>query len=156
TDFPAMAAMPTLAPASSIASAPARAAPPSAEQRPLNASLPADHPLEPGTGAPRGRAPTPAERIAASEALLPPRPAGEPTGKAHFIAAERRAAQAAAADASFEGSRTADDRPGASMIGTVGGAISKRRRPLMIGIGVLLLVLGGFQLVSHYLGARQT
>lgn len=157
TDLPAIAAAPTLAPAPSIAptAAPMRAALPSTEHRPISTSLPADHPLEPGTGAPRGRAPTPAERIAASEALLPTRPAGEPTGKANFIAAARRAAQAAAADASVDGSRTADDRPGASMLGTVSGAISKRRRPLMIGIGVLLLVLGSFQLVTHYLGARQ-
>ena len=155
TDLPAVAAAPAFAPAPSIAAAPVRAAPPSAEQRPLSASLPADHPLEPGTGAPRGRVSTPAERIAASEALLPPHPAGEPTGKANVIAAARRAAQAAAADASWEGSRTADERPGASMLGSVGGAISKRRRPLMIGIGVLLLVLGGFQLVSQYFGARQ-
>jgi localization factor PodJL len=154
TDLPVMAAAPPLAPAPSSAAAPMRAAPPSAERRPLSTSLPADHPLEPGTGAPRGRVSTPAERIAASEALLPPRPAGEPAGKANFIAAARRAAQAAAADASWEGSRPADERPGASMLGTVSGAISKRRRPLMIGIGVLLLVLGTFQLVSHYLGAR--
>jgi localization factor PodJL len=155
TDLPAMAAAPAVTPAPAAAPAAMRAAAPRAEQRPLTTSLPADHPLEPGTGAPRGRASTPAERIAASEALLPPRPAGEPAGKANFIAAARRAAQAAAADASSEGSRGADERPGASMLGTVGGAISKRRRPLMIGIGVLLLVLGGFQLVSNYLGARQ-
>jgi localization factor PodJL len=149
TDIPAAAAAPAAAPAPSMASAPMRAAPP------INVGLPADHPLEPGTGAPRGRPATPAERIAASEALLPPRPAGEPSGKANFIAAARRAAQAAAADASSEGSRTADERPHASMIGAVGGAISKRRRPLTIGIGVLLLVLGTFQLVSNFLGSRQ-
>ena len=155
TDLPGMGAAAALAPAPSIAPAPVRAAPTSVEQRPLRATLPADHPLEPGTGAPRGRVSTPAERIAASEALLPARPVGEPAGKANFIAAARRAAQAAAADASWEGSRPADERPGASMLGTVSGVISKRRRPLMIGIGVLLLVLGSFQLVSHYLGARQ-
>ncbi|MBV8754138.1 MAG: SEL1-like repeat protein [Hyphomicrobiales bacterium] len=155
TDLPVMTAAPPVAPAPSITPAPVRTAPPIPEQRPLNTGLPADHPLEPGTGAPHGRASSPAERIAASEALLPPRPAGEPTGKANFIAAARRAAQAAAADASWEGSRATDDRPGSSMLGTIGGAISKRRRPLMIGIGVLLLVLGGFQIVSHYLGARQ-
>jgi len=155
TDLPTVAAAPSVAPAPSIATAPVRAASPSAERLPINAALPADHPLEPGTGAPRGRAPTPAERIAASEALLPPRPAGEPAGKANFIAAARRAAQAAAADASWEGTRGADERPRASMLGSVGGAISKRRRPLMIGIGVLLLVLGTFQLVTNFLGSRQ-
>ncbi|HEV2958107.1 MAG TPA: hypothetical protein VGX95_18475 [Xanthobacteraceae bacterium] len=155
TDLPGMAAGAAIAPATSIAPMPPRAAAPSAERRPISAGLPADHPLEPGTGAPRGRAPTPAERIAASEALLPPRPAGEPAGKANFIAAARRAAQAAAADASWEGTRAAEERPRASMLGSVGGAISKRRRALMIGIGVLLLVLGTFQLVTNFLGARQ-
>src|SRR5207244_8413625 len=127
----------------------------SADRRRISTGRPADHPLEPGTGAPRNRAPTPAERIAASEALLPPRPAGEPAGKANFIAAARRAAQAAAADASWEGTRASDERPRSSMLGSVGGAISKRRRPLMIGIGVLLLVLCTFQLVSNFLAARQ-
>jgi localization factor PodJL len=154
TDLPAMAAGSAPEPVAPIA-APLRAAPPSIERRPISAGLPADHPLEPGTGAPRNRAPTPAERIAASEALLPPRPAGEPAGKANFIAAARRAAQAAAADASWEGTRASDERPHSSMLGSVGGAISKRRRPLMIGIGVLLLVLGTFQLVNNFLGARQ-
>jgi localization factor PodJL len=153
TDLPAMAGGP--APVAPIATAPPRGTPPSVERRAISTGLPADHPLEPGTGAPRPRAPTPAERIAASEALLPPRPAGEPAGKANFIAAARRAAQAAAADASWEGTRASDERPGSSMLASVGGAISKRRRPLMIGIGVLLLVLGTFQLVSNFLGARQ-
>jgi localization factor PodJL len=155
TDLPAMTAGPAVASAPSIAPAPVRAASPSTERRPISVGLPADHPLEPGTGGPRGRAPTAAERIAASEALLPPRPAGEPAGKANFIAAARRAAQAAAADASWEGTRAAEERPRSSILGSVGGAISKRRRPLMIGIGVLLLVLGTFHLVSNFLGARQ-
>jgi len=155
TDLPAMAAGPVPEPVAPTTTAPLRAAPPSVERRAISTGLPADHPLEPGTGPPRPRAPTPAERIAASEALLPPRPAGEPAGKANFIAAARRAAQAAAADASWEGTRASDERPGSSMLGSVGGAISKRRRPLMIGIGVLLLVLGTFQLVTNLLGARQ-
>ena len=65
--------------------------------------LPADHPLEPGSGAPPGRVLTSAaERIAASEAALetikPPTPP-ESGGKANFIAAARRAAERAAADA---------------------------------------------------------
>jgi localization factor PodJL len=132
---------------------PGRPMAPAGERRPINAGLPADHPLEPGTGAPRGRAPTPAERIAASEAMLPPRPAAEPAGKANFIAAARRAAQAAAADASWEGTRSPDERPRGSVLGTVGGAIAKRRRPLMIGIGIILLVLGTLQLVTNFLGS---
>src|SRR5262249_12639763 len=57
-------------PAAPIAREPVHAPPPSIERRPLDTGLPADHPLEPGTGGPRARASTPAERIAASEALL--------------------------------------------------------------------------------------
>src|SRR4029453_11013939 len=69
------------------------------ERPPIDPDLPADTPLEPGTANPRGR--PPAERIAASEAALGPalgtlKRDGEVTGKANFIAAARRAAQAAA------------------------------------------------------------
>ncbi len=155
TELPAMpseAAAPAMGSTAPVPAAPMPAAPAIIERRPLSAGLPADHPLEPGTGAPRGRAATPAERIAASEAMLPPRAPAEPSGKANFIAAARRAAQAAAADASWEGARSSDERPGASMLGTVGSAIAKRRRPLMIGIGVLLLAFGTFQLVTNFLG----
>jgi localization factor PodJL len=129
---------------------------PVAERRPINPGLPADLPLEPGTGAPRGRPATPAERIAASEALLPAaKPAVEPAGKANFIAAARRAAQAAAADASAEGTRSPETRTRGSGLGSIGSVISKRRRPLMIGLGILLLVLGTVQLVSSMLGSGE-
>ncbi len=136
----------------------ARFAPAAGERQPIDPGLPADHPLEPGTGAPRARGPaTPAERIAASEAAFAPmKPAAaEPAGKANFIAAARRAAQAAAADASTDGARRQDDKAGRSMLGTVGTMISQRRRPLMIGIGVLLLVLGTLQL-AVLLGSGET
>jgi localization factor PodJL len=155
---------PDAAPASLALAPPGRPMPPAArpsaerrvlgERRAINAGLPADHPLEPGTGAPRGRPPTPAERIAASEAVLPAaKPSAEPAGKANFIAAARRAAQAAAADASSEGTRSPETRTRGSALGTIGAAIAKRRRPLMIGIGVLLLVLGTLQLVTGMLGS---
>jgi localization factor PodJL len=153
---------PDAAPGSLALTSPGRPMPPVArpsgerrvigERRAINAGLPADHPLEPGTGAPGGRPPTPAERIAASEAVLPAgKPATEPAGKANFIAAARRAAQAAAADASSEGARSPEARARGSMLGTIGAAIAKRRRPLMIGIGVLLLVLGSLQLTTGML-----
>ena len=66
------------------------------ERPPIDPDLPADTPLEPGSA---GRGRSPAERIAASEAALAPMKregAAEITGKANFIAAARRAAQAAA------------------------------------------------------------
>ena len=78
----------------------ARPRPPAAERRPIDPNLPPDHPLEPGFGATRGRSPgSPADRIAASEAALgPAKPPviADPGGKSNFIAAARRAAQAAA------------------------------------------------------------
>jgi localization factor PodJL len=136
----------------SLSRPPAQAARPAGERRSISPGLPADHPLEPGTGAPRTRGPaTPAERIAASEAVLPPTKSttAEPAGKANFIAAARRAAQAAAADASSDGLRTPDDKARGSLLGTLRGAVDKHRRPLMIGIGVLLLALGTLQLVTN-------
>lgn len=60
--------------------------------------LPPDHPLEPGTR-PSGRVSSPLERIADSERAISDLPAGkkEPVSTSSFIAAARRAAQAAAA-----------------------------------------------------------
>ena len=70
------------------------------ERRPIDPDLPPDHPLEPG--ATRTRGSSPADRIAASEAALgPAKPPviPDPGGKSNFIAAARRAAQAAASEA---------------------------------------------------------
>ncbi|MBR1135476.1 MULTISPECIES: tetratricopeptide repeat protein [Bradyrhizobium] len=69
-----------------------------ARPTPIVPELPPDHPLEPGTR-PLGRTASPAERIAASEDALSELPAGkrEPVSTSSFIAAARRAAQAAAA-----------------------------------------------------------
>ena len=74
---------------------------PRAKTLPINPDLPPDEPLEPGS-LPRLRA-DPASRIAASEAALgnaipPGSPA--PEGKSGFLAAARRAAQAALRDTS--------------------------------------------------------
>jgi len=70
--------------------APARAA--------IAPELPPDHPLEPGTR-PGGRPSSPSERIAASENAISDLPSAkkEPVSTSSFIAAARRAAQAAAA-----------------------------------------------------------
>src|SRR5262249_38239309 len=65
----------------------------------LAPDLPPDHPLERGTR-PNGRMSSPSERIAASESAISEIPAAapkEPVSSSSFIAAARRAAQAAAA-----------------------------------------------------------
>jgi len=72
----------------------------SAPRPPIDPNLPPHHPLEPGSAATPRATPSAAERIAASEAaagLAKPPVIAEPREKPNFIAAARRAAQAAAA-----------------------------------------------------------
>jgi localization factor PodJL len=89
-------------PAVSSPEPPAAAAPQSAAPRqPIDPNLPPNHPLEPGSAS-RSRQPSAADRIAASQAALGSKPPVTPDpvgGKPDFIAAARRAAQAAAATA---------------------------------------------------------
>src|SRR5690606_13043340 len=87
--------------------------------------LPADYPLEPGSGAPRSR-PTPVQqRIAQSEAAvadITPRPSDANATTSDFIAAARRAAQAAAAE-------TPDEAAGEdSKKGALRGIFARSRR----------------------------
>jgi localization factor PodJL len=125
------------------------------ERAPIDPDLPADTPLEPGTAAARGR--TPAERIAASEAALGPalgtlKREGSPevTGKANFIAAARRAAQAAANEgAPVEGPRVDEQRKDeASPTSLIGRFLANRRRALVLGVSALLVLYGTMQVVS--------
>ena len=107
------------------------------ERRPIDPTLPADHPLEPGTAV-RGRpVASAADRIAASEAALGPiKPAPEADAKSNFIAAARRAAQAAANMAPQQHAGDAEKPAGSGF-----AALAKRitgRRTLMLG--VILLV----------------
>ena len=96
------------------ASAPVPEAPPivpmepaslrTAPRKPIDPSLPPDHPLEPGSGRSRPTA-SAADRIAASEAAVSstkPPVIADPGPKPNFIAAARRAAQAAAAGSNAE------------------------------------------------------
>jgi localization factor PodJL len=109
------------------------------EPWPSDSDLPADHPLEPGSGAPRGRdASSAATRTDASEALTPNPAAAEPAAKANFIAAARRAAQAAAAEnADPEGSTGTRSQTAAGI-----ATLARRRRTLMVAAGVLLFGAG--------------
>ncbi|MGA2125221.1 MAG: hypothetical protein ABSG76_03620 [Xanthobacteraceae bacterium] len=136
--------------------APARQARP-ARSPAREPDLPADHPLEPGSGAPSGRVPTTAaERIAASEAALetikPPTPP-ESGGKANFIAAARRAAQAAAADPSAGAASAGENR--SSTLGVIRNKLARSRRPLVLGIAAFLLVIGTLHIVTNMLGSGE-
>ncbi len=136
---PAMAAP---APAPTI-----KAGPPAMRPRaPIDPNLPPDYPLEPGSGVPRERGVSAAERIAASEAALggisPGGSAG--SGSTNFIAAARRAAQAAApADASAAKSESA--KPAGHK------SLGQRVRSMLAGTGVILLVAGGLKLSMNLL-----
>ena len=105
-----------------------------APQSPASATrseLPPDHPLEPGSGPP--------SRVAPAEGSASPAAGTEPASKASFIAAARRAAQAAAAETS--------DRPETKESGgeasAIGAGIASRRRPFMIAAAILLFGAGG-------------
>ena len=124
------------------------------ERPPIDPDLPADTPLEPGSA---GRGRSPAERIAASEAALAPmkREGGaEVTGKANFIAAARRAAQAAANEgAPIEGPRTEEHKDEETPTSLIGRFLANRRRALMVGVSALLVLYGTVQLVGMFGGS---
>jgi localization factor PodJL len=112
-------------------------------RKPIDPSLPPDHPLEPGSGRSRPTV-SAADRIAASEAAVSstkPPVIADPGQKPNFIAAARRAAQAAAAAA--PGADAADKS----------SALSKnprqRTRPLIIAGAAALIVIGCLQIASR-------
>jgi localization factor PodJL len=118
----------------------------SSERRPIDPTLPPDHPLEPGIGLRNRQPASAADRIAASEAALagarPPAPA-DAEGRSSFIAAARRAAQAAGREAPRR------DAQARSEIVAAVGMLATR-------IGKLRAVLGGTAAVVLVLGAMQT
>ena len=123
---------------------------PSAQPWPaLEPDLPPDHPLEPGTR-PNGRASSPSERIAASENAISEIPAAPrpPVSSASFIAAARRAAQAAAAQPVGEKAppakaKSKGDKDTAS--------ITAKIRSLLVAASVVVIVLGTFKMAMTLL-----
>jgi localization factor PodJL len=132
---------------------PTKAATPAPERRPIDPNLPPDHPLEPGSGVARSRTPgSPADRIAASEAALggsKPPVIPDPGGKSNFIAAARRAAQAAGRQAPAK-----NDTAAPRQIASVAGKLASRiggLRTLIVGTAAILLVLGSLQIARNLL-----
>ncbi len=125
-----------------------------------------DELLEPGAARPA------ATRAASSE----PEASGIQNGndiKTSFIAAARRAAQAAQADMAGDAPVMADRRGEASrgrkpavapdasedspsLLGRVRGGIEKRRRPLLLGLAAIVLVLGAFNAFRMTIGGSET
>jgi localization factor PodJL len=118
---------------------------------PIDPDLPPDHPLEPGFAPGRTRRPmTPVERLAALDSAAPAKPPVIPDpsgGKADFIAAARRAAQAAA-------STSPNDRSGVitgTAVPSGSKKLSDRLRTLFVAAAVVAIVVGGFRVVSQML-----
>jgi localization factor PodJL len=106
---------------------------------PIDPSLPPDHPLEPGSAAGTRGTPSAADRIAASEAVFGDAQAptaAAPSEKSNFIAAARRAAQAATA---------APERSARSKAGQVSAGEPEkpsRVRKILVAGGAVLIAVG--------------
>ncbi|MDZ7925867.1 MAG: cell division protein PodJ [Agrobacterium sp.] len=103
--------------------------------------------LEPGSGAPDIKKIL--ERVRASQVASTGK-AADADGRTDFIAAARRAAQAAAMETSPEKLETGkrNRKPDAS-------ALSRYRRPLLLGIGAILLAMMAMPLVKTLIGGTE-
>ncbi|HLI99837.1 MAG TPA: hypothetical protein VKT76_08985 [Bradyrhizobium sp.] len=116
----------------------------------IEPGLPPDHPLEPGTR-PSGRNTSPSERIAASENAISEIPASrEPVSTSSFIAAARRAAQAAAAAQAVDKAGRPSKAP-ASGQAKASSTIPSKIRSLLVGASVVVIVLGTFKMAMSLL-----
>ncbi|HEX5211721.1 MAG TPA: hypothetical protein VFW22_08305 [Pseudolabrys sp.] len=148
-DAPSIAA--PIAPSAEGTSGPI--APPTQRRLPATAQLPSDpdlpdnQPLEPGSGRPSVQS-TPAARIAASQAALGSATgAAAPGGKSSFIAAARRAAQAAgnqpnARAKRMEGGADSDLQP------SLRDKMMKRVKTLFIAASIIAIVIGLVQVAG--------
>jgi localization factor PodJL len=126
------------------------------EHRPIDPNLPPDHPLEPG--ATRGRTGnSPVDRIAASEAALgpvkPPVIPDQGGSKSNFIAAARRAAQAANTESALRNEKPAP-APATNNApkGKSAPGWGNRVRSLLVAVSVVVIVLGSLHLVASLFG----
>jgi localization factor PodJL len=119
----------------------------------IEPGLPPDHPLEPGTRPP-GRAASPSERIAASEDAISEISPGsrEQASTSSFIAAARRAAQAAAAQPGKDKTRRAAPLKDPTGVAAKGSStITSKIRSLLVGASVVVIVLGTFKMAMTLL-----
>ncbi|MFK3777416.1 cell division protein PodJ [Agrobacterium sp. NPDC089420] len=103
--------------------------------------------LEPGSGAPDIKKIL--ERVRASQVAASGK-AADAEGRTDFIAAARRAAQAAAMETSPEKLETGKKSRKAE-----GLALSRYRRPLLLGIGAILLAMMAMPLVKTLIGGAE-
>jgi localization factor PodJL len=145
--------LPPAAPAAAppqVASAPNHLPP--VGRLPINPDLPPDEPIEPGSGPLSLRA-NPSARIAASEAAFDgtrPAPAVAPGGKSDFIAAARRAAQAAAQTPSNRVARAKSFEAGEPKTSSLRAKLIKRVKSLFIAASIVAVVVGSVQIVGNF------
>jgi len=153
TPMPAPPPIPAPPPAvAAPVSPPSQAAPrrlPPAGHMPIDPDLPADQPLEPGSGPPPMPA-NPAARIAASEAALGGKTAAAaPGGKSSFIAAARRAAQAAVQEPNARAPRPEPDEADMPESPSLTGKVIKRFKSLFIAASIIAVVIGSIQIAAN-------
>ncbi len=154
----ATATAPPVQPAAVAPPAPAPTPPPApkrlppAGRLPINPDLPPDQPLEPGSGPPAFRA-NPAARIAASEAALGSSfagsgPAAAGRGKSGFIAAARRAANAAVQAPAERAPRAELFEAEETETSSLRAKMLKRVKSLFIAASVVGVVVGTIQIAG--------
>ena len=119
-----------------------------ATSAPSGPDLPVDVPLEPGSGRP-GLAQSPGMRIAASEAALGVRPnMATAGGKSNFIAAARRAAQAAGQDPN--GRQRSEPLKGkGGERGSLRTKVETRIKTLFLAACIVAIIIGSIQFASN-------
>ncbi|NTF06399.1 peptidoglycan-binding protein [Agrobacterium rubi] len=107
--------------------------------------------LEPGSGAPDIKKIL--ERVRASQTAAARAGTGDSDNRADFIAAARRAAQAAAQESvPDKGSASRPQR--AATAEQQSSALSRYRRPLLLGIGAILLAMMAMPAVKSFIGGE--
>ncbi len=132
------------------------AAPAVAVSPPIDPDLPPDQPLEPGSAAPRlanVAVGIEAPRVEPGER---PAPAGTPGSKSSFIAAARRAAQAAGQENNGRGARAKKPATGKTESGKAESKsivirMLSRLKSLLVAASVIAIVLGAAQIVGQML-----
>ncbi|MCX5580313.1 hypothetical protein [Kaistia terrae] len=112
----------------------------------LPAGLPeADRPLAPGSGRPvLPPIVQPDASIARTQTSAATQSSRPGDRKADFIAAARRAAQAAHSESAETAPEESDGRP--STLSRIGDALRSRRRPIVLAIAAIVLAIGAMQL----------
>jgi localization factor PodJL len=121
---------------------------PAAAHQPIEADLAPDQPLEPGSGPPPGSA-NPAARIAASEAALGDAGAAATGSKSNFIAAARRAAQAALQETSAQAPRPQVRESRGPDSPSLRSKMMKRVKSLFVAASIIAIVVGAIQIAGN-------